>query len=150
MSKRVSIIGQGYVGLPLAVACAKVGFKVTGIDINSQIVEKLNQGVSTIEDIPSPDIKEVLSAGNYIASKEYTSINYSDTVIVCVPTPLNTKNQPDLSYLESAVKNLAQVLKEGTLIIIESTIAPETTRQVLLPLIQNHVQPLNLNFHPYF
>jgi len=150
MSKTVSIIGQGYVGLPLAIACAKVGFKVTGIDINSQIVEKLNQGVSTIEDIPSLDIKEVLSAGNYIASKEYTSINYADTVIVCVPTPLNTKNQPDLSYLESAVKNLAQVLKEGTLIIIESTIAPETTRKVLLPLIQNHVQPLNLNYHLAF
>jgi UDP-N-acetyl-D-glucosamine dehydrogenase len=150
MSQAVSIIGQGYVGLPLAIACAKSGFKVTGIDINSQIVEKLNNGESTIEDIPSLDIQEVLSAEKYLASVDYTSICNADTVIVCVPTPLNSKDKPDLSHLESAVKNLAQFLKEGALVIIESTIAPETTRKILWPLIQNHVQPSDTNFHLAF
>ena len=150
MSGNVSIIGQGYVGLPLAIACAKAGYTVTGIDTNELIVEKLSKGESTIEDIPGLALQEVISTGNYSASKEYKSIAKADTVIVCVPTPLNSKNQPDLSYLLSAINSLSKLVKEETLIIIESTIAPETTRKIVFPLIQNQVEPLNTNFHLAF
>ena len=150
MSGNVSIIGQGYVGLPLAIACAKAGYTVTGIDTNELIVEKLSKGESTIEDIPGLALQEVISTGNYSASKEYKSIAKADTVIVCVPTPLNSKNQPDLSYLLSAMNSLSKLVKEETLIIIESTIAPETTRKIVFPLIQNRVEPLNTNFYLAF
>jgi UDP-N-acetyl-D-glucosamine dehydrogenase len=150
MSGNVSIIGQGYVGLPLAIACAKAGYTVTGIDTNELIVEKLSKGESTIEDIPGLALQEVISTGNYSASKEYKSIAKADTVIVCVPTPLNSKNQPDLSYLLSAMNSLSKLVKEETLIIIESTIAPETTRKIVFPLIQNQVEPLNTNFYLAF
>jgi len=150
MSGNVSIIGQGYVGLPLAIACAKAGYTVTGIDTNELIVEKLNKGESTIEDIPGFALQEVISTGNYSASKEHKSIANADTVIVCVPTPLNSQNQPDLSYLLSAINSLSKLVKEETLIIIESTIAPETTRKIVFPLIQNQVEPLNTNFHLAF
>jgi UDP-N-acetyl-D-glucosamine dehydrogenase len=150
MFSNISIIGQGYVGLPLAIACAKVGYKVTGIDTNELIVEKLNKGKSTIEDIPGLALQEVISTGNYSASTEYKSIAEADTVIVCVPTPLDSKNQPDLSYLLSAINSLSKLVKEETLIIIESTIAPETTRKIVFPLIQNQVEPLNTNFHLAF
>jgi UDP-N-acetyl-D-glucosamine dehydrogenase len=150
MSGNVSIIGQGYVGLPLALACAKAGYTVTGIDTNELIVEKLSKGESTIEDIPDLALQEVISTGNYSASKEYKSIAKADTVIVCVPTPLNSKNQPDLSYLLSAINSLSKLVKEETLIIIESTIAPETTRKIVFPLIQNQVEPLNTNFYLAF
>ena len=150
MSGNVSIIGQGYVGLPLAIACAKAGYSVTGIDINELIVEKLSKGKSTIGDIPDLALQEVISAGNYSTSKEYKSIAKADTVVVCVPTPLNSKNQPDLSYLLSAINSLSKLVKEETLIIIESTIAPETTRKIVFPLIQNQVEPLNTNFHLAF
>ena len=150
MSGNVSIIGQGYVGLPLAIACAKAGYTVTGIDTNELIVEKLSKGESTIEDIPDLALQEVISTGNYSASKEYKSIAKAGTVIVCVPTPLNSRNQPDLSYLLSAINSLSKLVKEKTLIIIESTIAPETTRKIVFPLIQNQVEPLNTNFHLAF
>ena len=150
MSGNVSVIGQGYVGLPLAIACAKAGYTVTGIDTNELIVEKLSKGESTIGDIPDLALQEVISAGNYSTSKEYKSIAKADTVVVCVPTPLNSKNQPDLSFLLSAINSLSKLVKEETLIIIESTIAPETTRKIVFPLIQNQVEPPNTNFHLAF
>lgn len=150
MSGNVSIIGQGYVGLPLAIACAKAGYTVTGIDTNSLIVEKLSKGQSTIEDIPDLALQEVISAGNYSTSKEYKSIVKADVVIVCVPTPLNSKNQPDLSYLLSAINSFSKLVKEDALIIIESTIAPETTRKIVFPLIQGQVDPIKTNFHLAF
>jgi UDP-N-acetyl-D-glucosamine dehydrogenase len=150
MLGNVSIIGQGYVGLPLALASAKVGFKVTGIDSNIEIVEKLNKGQSTIKDIPSSALQEVIFPGNYSASNSYDSISDANIVIVCVPTPLNSTNKPDLSYLESAVVSLTTLIKENTLIIIESTVAPETTRKIVLPLIKNLIEPQNKTFHLAF
>jgi UDP-N-acetyl-D-glucosamine dehydrogenase len=150
MLGNVSIIGQGYVGLPLALASAKVGFKVTGIDSNIEIVEKLNKGQSTIKDIPSSTLQEVILPGNYSASNTYDSIADANIVIVCVPTPLNSTNKPDLSYLESAVGSMTTFIKENTLIIIESTVAPETTRKIVLPLIKNLIEPQNKTFHLAF
>ena len=119
-------------------------------ELKKRIIEKLNKGESTIEDIPGFALQEVISTGNYSASKEHKSIANADTVIVCVPTPLNSQNQPDLSYLLSAINSLSKLVKEETLIIIESTIAPETTRKIVFPLIQNQVEPLNTNFHLAF
>ena len=150
MLENVSVIGQGYVGLPLALASAKVGFNVTGIDSNNEIVEKLKKGQSTIKDIPSSTLQEVILSGNYSASNSYDTVTDANIVVVCVPTPLNSNNKPDLSYLESAVANLAVLIKENTLIIIESTVAPETTRKIVLPLIRNLIEPKNKKFHLAF
>jgi UDP-N-acetyl-D-glucosamine dehydrogenase len=97
MLGNVSVIGQGYVGLPLALASAKVGFNVTGIDSNNELVEKLNKGQSTIKDILSSTLQEVILSGNYSASNSYNSVANANIVIVCVPTPLNSSNKPDLS-----------------------------------------------------
>ena len=150
MLGNVSVIGQGYVGLPLALASAKVGFNVTGIDSNNELVEKLNKGRSTIKDILSSTLQEVILSGNYSASNSYDSVANANIVIVCVPTPLNSSKKPDLSYLESAVVSLTTLVKENALIIIESTVAPETTRKIVLPLIKNLIEPQNKTFHLAF
>lgn len=150
MLGNVSVIGQGYVGLPLALASAKVGFNVTGVDSNNELVEKLNKGQSTIKDVPNSTLQEVILSGNYSASNSYDSVANANIIIVCVPTPLNFSNKPDLSYLESAVVSLTTLIKENVLIIIESTVAPETTRKIVLPLIKNLIEPQNKTFHLAF
>jgi UDP-N-acetyl-D-glucosamine dehydrogenase len=150
MLGNVSVIGQGYVGLPLALASAKVGFNVTGIDSNNELVEKLNKGQSTIKDVLSSTLQEVILSGNYSASNSYDSVANANIVIVCVPTPLNSSNKPDLSYLESAVVSLTTLIEENVLIVIESTVAPETTRKIVLPLIKNLIEPQNKKFHLAF
>ena len=132
---RISVVGQGYVGLPLAIAAAKSGFSVTGIDIDGARVSALNQRISPVGDIPDADIAGVIAAGNYSAVANFDSISDSAIVIICVPTPLDASHNPDLTALLSASKSVAENLAEGTLVIVESTIAPGTTREIIAPLL---------------
>ena len=127
MIQKIAVIGQGYVGLPLALIAAESGLKVIGIDTDTTKVSRINRGISDIEDITSEKLKLNLSSGNYTATNDYSMINDAEVIIVCVPTPLNTFKKPDLTYLLSAVKSLSSYLSKNSLLIIESTVAPGTT-----------------------
>jgi UDP-N-acetyl-D-glucosamine dehydrogenase len=131
----VSVIGQGYVGLPVALAISHAGYKVIGIDSNSLVVSNLNNGKSHIEDVEDFKIQLAINSGNYLASSELVDVNRSDIVVVCLPTPLFESKIPNLKILENAVIEIAKNLKPGTLVIIESTIQPGTTRNLILPLL---------------
>jgi UDP-N-acetyl-D-glucosamine dehydrogenase len=133
---QISIIGQGYVGLPLAIAASKVGFNVNGIDTDQIKISDLNKGISPIEDISNSEMKSAITSGNYKASSE-TYIDPSIEIIcICVPTPLGSNHQPDLEILKAATTDVGKNLKPGMLVIIESTIQPGTTRNVVVPILE--------------
>ena len=152
MSKNISIIGQGYVGLPLGIILAKLGFKVFGIDSSKQKVELLNQGISGIEDVSNLEISEVISTGLYQATTQFNRVRESDIVIICVPTPLDENHDPDLSYLKSALIDISANIRKGTLIILESTVAPGTTRGLVVDTIERNsnkpISDFSLVFSP--
>jgi len=132
---QISVVGQGYVGLPLAIAAAESGFAVTGIDTDPGRVNALNQGHSPVADIADAEIAAVLASGAYRASNTFESISGSEIVVICVPTPLDSHHQPDLSAVLAVTQNIAAHLSSGALVIIESTIAPGTTREIIAPLL---------------
>jgi len=133
---QISVIGQGYVGLPLAVAAAKADFKVHGIDIDKEKISSINQGVSPVEDISNNELASVVKLGNYQASSESDFSADTKIICICVPTPLSSNHQPDLSILKAATKDVGRNLKTGMLVIIESTIQPGTTRNVVVPILE--------------
>ena len=134
-SKTVAIIGQGYVGLPLAIAATSSGWNVIGIDVNGKTVTNLNLGQSHIEDISDLELQKVLSAKLYRASVEFNDVKAADVVVICVPTPLNDNREPDLAFLNSAVTAVAPHLKKDVLLISESTSYPGTVRDVVNGII---------------
>jgi len=140
----ISVIGQGYVGLPLSLAAAESGFKIIGVDVNQNIVKQLNSGLTKLEDVNLLRLKEFLKNGSYAATTEFSVVSESSIVLICVPTPLQDNHKPDLSHLISAVKSVGKYLAKGSLVIIESTVAPGTTRDLLVPLLEKESN-LNLN-----
>ena len=136
MAIQVSIIGQGYVGLPLAISCAQAGFEVTGIDLNKEKVSHLNKNKSIVEDVSDTELKTVTEAGKYKATTDYLIDPSTEIVCICVPTPLGSNHQPDLDILKAATKDVGKSLKVGMLVIIESTIQPGTTRDVVVPILE--------------
>ena len=133
---RVAVIGQGYVGLPLAIEFARAGFAVTGLDTDSDRVAALASGRSHIPDVPSADLQTLLRSGRYRAATEPAILSESDAVIICVPTPLGKSKDPDISYVVGASKEVAAHFRPGQLIVLESTTYPGTTEELLLPLFQ--------------
>jgi len=133
----IAVIGLGYVGLPLAASAAKSGYTVIGVDLDIDRVNKINSGISPIEDIGSGEILDLVEQGLLRANSDYSAINGADVILICVPTPLTSGHQPDLTYLESAAKSISNNFSHGTLLILESTVAPGTTRNFLAPLIAN-------------
>ena len=152
LENSIAVVGLGYVGLPLAVAAAKSGYKVSGIDLNQDKVFNINNGKSPIEDIKDNEILDLLVRGQLYANSDFSEIRSADVVLICVPTPLNRENMPDLSYLEGAIESISAHLSKGTLIILESTVAPGTTRDFLVPLIQKNsridITELDIVFSP--
>ena len=134
----LTIIGQGYVGLPLAVEFAHVGFQVTGLDTSSERVETLNRGVSPIPDVDGEELKVLRSQGGYTATSDFSVLERSDVVVICVPTPLRKTKDPDISYVMAAAGEIAERLQPGQLVILESTTYPGTTEELLLPLFSSH------------
>jgi UDP-N-acetyl-D-glucosamine dehydrogenase len=132
---KISVLGQGYVGLPLSLMAASAGHYVFGIDSNYQKIEAIKKGNSYIEDISDKELYEALESGNFVPSSDFSNIRDSNIIVVCVPTPLDKKRKPDLSYLVNATSEIGRNLKSGTLVIFESTIEPGTTRNILLPLL---------------
>jgi UDP-N-acetyl-D-glucosamine dehydrogenase len=131
---KVGIIGLGYVGLPLAVAFAESGCEVVGVDADQRRVERLRRSESDIEDIPSDRLRAV--AGQFTATDEYRGLAACEAIVICVPTPLANHREPDLSYLVDAATQLSRVLHEGRLVVLESTTYPGTTRERLLPILE--------------
>lgn len=132
---KVTIIGQGYVGLPLSIAAAQSGYEVYGLDHDDQKVQLLQSGRSVTQDISNKDIKSALKSGRYQPTCDYSVINKSEIVIICVPTPLTDDQQPDLSALIDALTKVALYKTDETLIIVESTIQPGASEDILIPLI---------------
>ena len=132
---RIGIVGMGYVGLPLALLFSESGFRVTGFDIDTRKVETLNTGGSYIVRIPVDEVRQARDKG-FTATADYAQIAAMDVVIVCVPTPLNEYHEPDLSYVTETIKSMAPHVREGQLIILESTTYPGTTEEVVVPLLE--------------
>jgi len=129
----IGIIGQGYVGLPLAVEFGKAGFNVTGFDTDDKKVSSINKGVSYILDVPSRDVKELVSSGRLKATTNTKLLGKMDTIIICVPTPLRKTKEPDISYILSASEAIARNKRKGQLVILESTTYPGTTEEIIMP-----------------
>ena len=132
---RIGIVGMGYVGLPLALLFSEARFAITGFDIDSNKVEALNRGGTYIVRIPAAEIQSAQENG-FKATSDYSQVDQMDVVIICVPTPLNEYHEPDLSYVTGTVSAIAPHLKEGQLIILESTTYPGTTEEVVVPLLE--------------
>ena len=145
---KVSVVGQGYVGLPLAMAIAEVGYQVVGIDLNSDLVSDLNLGHSPIGDVLDSKIKGFVDSGVYKASLDFEELCDSEVVIMCVPTPLNIEHKPDLSFLLSATSSVSKVLQNGTLVINESTVAPGTTRGLIKETLDTSGVSYDLAYSP--
>ena len=129
--KRVGVIGQGYVGLAVASAAADVGHTVTGYDTNQDLIQRLAQGNSHIEDVVSNDLKKLIDTGKYLPTNNPSDLASCEIIIIAVPTPLDSQRKPDISYLESAVDTLIEFVKNEILIISESTSYPGTVRKVI-------------------
>lgn len=145
----VAIIGQGYVGLPLAQEASKVGVKVLGFDINQGVVDALNSGVSHIDDLSDDDIRAMLDAG-FEASTDASRLDEVTTIVICVPTPLSEDGGPDLGPINSAVKTIAEHLHAGQTIILESTTYPGTTDEVVRPVLEAKGLVAGTDFHLAF
>ena len=132
---RVAVIGQGYVGLPLAVRAAEQGYDVVGYDLDRGRIDQLAAGSSFIEDIPDARLQAVLATGRFHPSAEAADLAGFDIAVISVPTPLR-EGSPDLSYIEASATQLGSVLKPGACVILESTTYPGTTEELMLPLLE--------------
>lgn len=129
----VAVVGIGYVGLPLAVEKAKVGFPVVGLDRNEERVAMVNRGENYIRDVKDEELTKVALDGKLRTSTDFSELGNADVVIICVPTPLTVHREPDLQYIENVTGEIAEHLRPGQLISLESTTYPGTTEEVILP-----------------
>jgi UDP-N-acetyl-D-glucosamine dehydrogenase len=132
---QITIIGQGYVGLPLAIAASTSGYTVFGLDNNQEKINALSSGKSIIEDLSDQVIKQNIESKCYLPTTDSSVIKDSDVVLICVPTPLSDDHKPDLTALIGAITTVGKNLKVGALVIVESTIEPGTCRNKLLPIL---------------
>lgn len=133
---RVVVIGQGYVGLPLAREVAEAGLNVTGFDINADVVARLNQGKSHIADVPTPVLKKIIKSGHYRATTDPSIMADADCICICVPTPLSKTKDPDVSFILNAVETVVTYLHPQMLVILESTTYPGTTEELIRPSLE--------------
>jgi len=145
---KVSIIGQGYVGLPLAMAVAQAGHEVVGIDLDTDLIARVKAGKSPIVDLTDDQITGAIKAGRYSLSNNFGAVKTSEVVVICVPTPLNSANKPDFSFLISALNSIADHLQPNTLIINESTVSPGTTRGLIKETLDKAGVPYELAYSP--
>jgi UDP-N-acetyl-D-glucosamine dehydrogenase len=132
---KLVVVGQGYVGLPLAMRAVEVGWDVVGVDLDEARVQRLKEGSSYVEDVPSPQLGSALATGRFLPSSSYDDADAFDVVVITVPTPLREGN-PDLSYIEDSSRSLARCLRRGATVILESTTYPGTTEELVAPILQ--------------
>ena len=135
-SATVAIIGLGYVGLPLAVEFAKVGYTVIGYDVSQRVVDLLNGGSSHIQDVPAAEVGELVRAGKFQATTDESLLKRADAIAIAVPTPLVKTRDPDMSYVMSAAEAVARQAHAGLLVVLESTTYPGTTKELLQPAFE--------------
>lgn len=132
---KITVVGQGYVGLPLAIAATQAGNIVFGLDNDSERVSTLNSGKTVIEDLTDSVIKKFVDSKQYFPTTDPSVISESEVILICVPTPLSSARQPDLTSLISATTSVGKKLKAGSLVIVESTVEPGTSRKIVLPIL---------------
>lgn len=147
---RLAVVGLGYVGLPLAIEFAKVGFSVVGIEENKNKVEKVNNGENYIIKEEQQILKELVDNKKIKAVNGFTALRDVDVIFICVPTPLTKHREPDISYVESVTREAAKYLKKGHLIVLESTTYPGTTEEVMLPILTANGFKLGEDFYLAF
>src|SRR6202789_4375434 len=133
---KIGIIGCGYVGLPLALRFADVGHRVTGFDTDQEKIKKLNAGQSYIQHIPADKIQHHVQGKRFDATTDFSKLREMDAVLICVPTPLDERREPDLSYVEITAQSIAPNLQRNQLIVLESTTYPGTTEELVLPILE--------------
>src|SRR5918992_458770 len=133
MKPEVAIVGAGYVGLPLAEAFAAGGVPVVLVDVDAERVAAIERGESYVEDVTQGALASALEAGTLTATTDYDAVREADAVLIALPTPLSPNRQPDLSFVVDAVDRLAERLRRGQLVVLESTTYPGTTREEVLP-----------------
>jgi len=133
---RIAVIGLGYVGLPLALAYARQGFSVVGVDVDQAKAERLNKGHSYIEDVPSTTLEEQVRAGRFMATPDGSILRSADTIFICVPTPFTKNKEPDTTQIRAAAESVARNLRDGQLVILRSTSYPGTTEELVRPILE--------------
>lgn len=147
---RICVIGLGYVGLPLAVEFARLGFPVTGLDVDEERVSAINRRQSYIQDVDDADVAEAVQAGYLSATGEYDVLEEMDVIFICVPTPFTKTKTPDLSYVVAATQEITPHLKAGQLVILQSTTYPGTTDEDVLPILEGSGLVAGRDFHLAF
>lgn len=132
----MGVVGLGYVGLPLAVEKAKAGFKVVGFDINEERVEQVNTGKNYIGDVVNEDLEAIIGSGMLRATVDFEEVAQTDCVCICVPTPLDSHQQPDISYVKGSAESIVPYMHKDMLIVLESTTYPGTTEELLKPILE--------------
>lgn len=133
----VGVVGLGYVGLPLAVEKAKAGFKTIGFDVQKKKVDMVNAGTNYIGDVVDDDLKRIVEAGTLQATSDFSFVKDVDFIAICVPTPLDKHQQPDISYVRSSAEKIAKYMTKGTMVVLESTTYPGTTEELLKPILES-------------
>lgn len=132
----VGVVGLGYVGLPLAVEKAKAGFKTIGFDVQDEKVKLVNEGHNYIGDVVDSDLKELVENKILTATTDFSFVKDVDFVAICVPTPLDAHQQPDISYVKSSTEAISKYLTKGTMVVLESTTYPGTTEELIKPILE--------------
>lgn len=148
--EKIGVIGLGYVGLPLSVVFAEAGYSVLGFDIQKAVCDNINNGISHIKDISSERLSKVTSINYFIATTDFSKLSECNSILICVPTPLNKIKDPDLSFVVSATEAISEVLNSGQLIILESTTYPGTTRELMLPILEKNGLKVGYDFNLCF
>lgn len=133
----VGVVGLGYVGLPLAVEKAKAGFKTIGFDVQDEKVKLVNEGHNYIGDVVDSDLKSLVNTGMLKATTDFSFAKDVDFIAICVPTPLDKHQQPDISYVKSSTESISRYLTKGTMVVLESTTYPGTTEELIKPILEN-------------
>ena len=131
------VVGLGYVGLPLAVEKAKAGFKTIGFDVQQSKVDQVNSGHNYIGDVVDSDLAMLVENGMLQATSDFSRISEVDFVAICVPTPLDAHQQPDISYVRSSAESIAKHLHRGMMVVLESTTYPGTTEELIKPILES-------------
>lgn len=132
----IGVIGQGYVGLPLALVFSEAGFHVVGFDVDGGKIATLNQGRSYIKHVGSSRVTEAVKSGRFSATDDFDRLRECDAIIICVPTPLGKHREPDNSYIHTTAREIAKRLRPGQLVVLESTTYPGTTEEEVLPILE--------------
>ena len=150
MKPEVGIVGAGYVGMPLALVFAEAGKNVVLIDVQDDVVDGINRGVSHIGDVPSGALKQLVDDGLLGATKDYDVLKDADAILIALPTPLSSQREPDLTILSAAVGQIAPRLRRGQLVVLESTTYPGTTRECVQPILEGSGLKAGEDFHLAF